>query len=84
MSAAVVIAFALGNRIGRIVMELAGNAARDREVYQIGLISTDLAVLALIFAVDLISIFLLFLMLGIGFAGSRTQLTTISIKLFGL
>ena len=40
--------------------------------------------MALIFAVDLISIFLLFIMLGIGFGGSGTQLTTISIKLFGL
>ena len=84
VSAAVVVAFALGNGIGRIVMGLAGDAAGELRVYQIGLISAGLAVLALIFAVDLMSIFLLFLMLGIGFGGSGTQLTIISIKLFGL
>ena len=84
VSAAVVVAFALGNGIGRIVMGLAGDAVGELKVYQIGLISAGLAILALIFAVDLISIFLLFIMLGIGFGGSGTQLTTISIKLFGL
>ena len=84
VSAAVVVAFALGNGIGRIVMGLAGDAVGELKVYQIGLISSSLAILALIFAADLISIFLLFILLGIGFGGSGTQLTTISIKLFGL
>ena len=84
VSATVVVAFALGNGIGRIVMGLAGDAAGQLKVYQIGLISAGLAILALIFAIDLISIFLLFIMLGIGFGGSGTQLTTISIRLFGL
>ena len=84
ISEAVVVAFALGNGIGRIVIGLDGDAAGQLKVYQIGLISAGLAILALIFAVDLIFIFLLFIMLGIGFGGSGTQLTTISIKLFGL
>ena len=48
------------------------------------MISAGLAILALIFAIDLISIFLFFIILGIGFSGSGTQLTTLSIKLFGL
>ena len=84
LSAAVVVAFALGNGIGRVVMGLAGDAVGELKVYQIGLISAGLATLGLIVAVDLISIFLLFILLGIGFGGSGTQLTTISIKLFGL
>ena len=83
-SAAVVVAFALGNGIGRVVMGLAGDAVGELKVYQIGLISAGLATLGLIVAADLISIFLLFILLGIGFGGSGTQLTTISIKLFGL
>jgi MFS family permease len=84
LSAAVVVAFALGNGIGRVVMGLAGDAVGELKVYQIGLISAGLATLGLIVAADLISIFLLFILLGIGFGGSGTQLTTISIKLFGL
>ncbi len=84
LSAAVVVAFALGNGIGRVVMGLAGDAVGELKVYQIGLISAGLATLGLIVTADLISIFLLFILLGIGFGGSGTQLTTISIKLFGL
>ena len=84
LSAAVVVAFALGNGIGRVVMGLAGDAVGELKVYQIGLISAGLATLGLIVAADLIRIFLLFILLGIGFGGSGTQLTTISIKLFGL
>ena len=84
VSAAVVVAFALGNGIGRIGMGIAGDAIGELKVYQIGLILAGLAVFHLVFATGLISIFLMFILVGIGFGGSGTQLTTISIKLFGL
>ena len=49
ISEAVVVAFALGNGIGRIVIGLDGDAAGQLKVYQIGLISAGLAILALNF-----------------------------------
>jgi MFS family permease len=84
VSAAVVFAFALGNGIGRIGMGIAGDAIGELKVYQIGLILAGLTVFHLVFATGLICIFLMFILVGIGFGGSGTQLTTISIKLFGL
>jgi MFS family permease len=84
VSAAVVVAFAVGNGIGRIGMGVAGDVIGELKVYQVGLILAGLAIFYLVFATGLISVFLLFTLVGIGFGGSGTQLTTISIKLFGL
>jgi OFA family oxalate/formate antiporter-like MFS transporter len=83
-AALAVVAFGAGNGLGKIAMGMTSDRFGELCAYQISIVISATSMFALAFSVDAQMLLVMTAIFGFGFGGAATQLTTISVALFGV
>lgn len=73
-----------GNALGKIVMGLINDRFGELRAYQLAILTAAVSMLALGFSEQRFVLLAMCAVVGFGFGGASTQLTTVSVRLFGL
>jgi OFA family oxalate/formate antiporter-like MFS transporter len=83
-AALAVVAFGAGNGVGKIMMGMTSDRFGELFAYQISIVIAATSMFALAFSLDAQMLLVMTAIFGFGFGGASTQLTTISVALFGM